>query len=538
LKIFNFFYAVKELLSHICAAFYLHFWSRNEKPIYICKSRINRKNMIKKLLLLITVFVFTISAYAQHDFTFKIKGIADTTIYLANYFGGKMYFNDTTVADANGIVRFRGDESKPGGIYAVIFPDNKTYFQVVVNESKIVMETTVNDPEGNMVVKVSEENKAFYEYLKFVTGVQGRMGELSNEKKKDGADQEKIDVQIKVEQEKAEKFKAAYLKKNQNLFAAKVLNTSDEINVPEFMKEDGTKDDKKRFVYYHDHYFDNVDLKDDRLLRTPVLNQKIETYLKKLTPQVPDSICVAVQDLTNRTASDTSLMYKYIVQYATNTFEKSDIMGMDAVFVCIAENYYAKDKAWWVEDDKLDEILKMYNTRKNLVIGKKADNIVLMDVDSNWKALYDIKAKYTVVVFWDPNCGHCKKEMPKLQEFYAENKSKGVEVFSVSTEFDNKDWPAYIKEQGYTWIDVSDNPEINKNAHKHILEGKTTLNSLNFRDYWDIFSTPQFYLLDENKVIIAKKINAEQMPDFIQQYETRKAAEAEEAVKEIEKSEK
>ncbi|UTW66847.1 DUF5106 domain-containing protein [bacterium SCSIO 12643] len=362
------------------------------------------------------------------------------------------------------------------------------------------------------------------------------MTDLNNQKAEEGANVKKIDAQIKEEQEKAEKFKAEYLKKNEKLFAAKVLSTSDEINVPEFKKEDGSKDDQKRFRYYHDHYFDNVDLKDDRLLRTPVLNQKIETYLTKLTPQVPDSICAAVQYLTSQTASDTSLMYKYIIQYTTNTFEKSDIMGMDGVFVCIAENYYAEGKAWWVEDDKLDEILKMYNTRKNLLIGKKAENIVLMDVDSNWRSLYDVKAKYTVVVFWDPNCGHCKKEMPKLQEFYKENKGE-VEVFAVSTEFDNKDWPAYIKEQGYTWIDVSDNPEINKDAHKYILEGKTTLNSLNFRDYWDIFSTPQFYLLDENKMIIAKKINAEQMPDFIKQYETRQAAEAEEAEK-AKKSEK
>lgn len=492
--------------------------------------------MIKKVLLLTTVFLSTISSYAQHDFTFKIDGIADTTMYLANYFGGKMYYNDTTVADANGVVRFKGKETKPGGIYAVIFPDNKTYFQVVINEEKIVMETTIQNPEANMIVKVSEENKAFYAYLKFVTGVQKRMTDLNNQKAEEGANVKKIDAQIKEEQEKAEKFKAEYLKKNEKLFAAKVLSTSDEINVPEFKKEDGSKDDQKRFRYYHDHYFDNVDLKDDRLLRTPVLNQKIETYLTKLTPQVPDSICAAVQYLTSQTASDTSLMYKYIIQYTTNTFEKSDIMGMDGVFVCIAENYYAEGKAWWVEDDKLDEILKMYNTRKNLLIGKKAENIVLMDVDSNWRSLYDVKAKYTVVVFWDPNCGHCKKEMPKLQEFYKENKGE-VEVFAVSTEFDNKDWPAYIKEQGYTWIDVSDNPEINKDAHKYILEGKTTLNSLNFRDYWDIFSTPQFYLLDENKMIIAKKINAEQMPDFIKQYETRQAAEAEEAEK-AKKSEK
>ncbi len=486
--------------------------------------------MIKRIILLSTVLVASFGAYAQHDFTFKIRGLSDTTVYLANYFGGKLYYNDTALVDSKGVVNFKGDESKPGGIYAVIFPDNQTYFQVVVNEATIEMETTRANPEANMVIKVSKENTAFYEYLTFVTGVQTRMQIFASQKKLEGADVAKIDAQIKDEQEGAEKFKSSYLKRNENLFAAKVLSSSDEINVPEFKLDDGEVDNDRRFMYYHDHFFDNVDLADDRLIRTPIINTKIETYLTKLTAQTPDSICSAISYLTSQTA-DSSLMYKYIVQFATNRYEKSDIMGMDAVFVCIAEKYYSQDKAWWLNEEQLTDILKLYNTRKNLILGIQAENIILMDVDSNWKSMHAIDAKYTVLMFWDPNCGHCKKEMPKLKEFYAEWKSKGVEVYSVSTEFDNKDWPGYIKEQGYKWIDVSDNPTINKNAQKYILDGTTTLNSLNFRDYWDIYSTPQLYLLDENKVIIAKKLNAEQLANFIIKYEERISAEAKAAKK-------
>ena len=480
---------------------------------------------MKKIFLSLLVLTIFSSAKAQYDYSFKIDGLADTTVYLANYFGGKLYYNDTANVDANGVARFVGEESKPGGIYAVIFPDNQTYFQVVINESKIEMQTKLVDPESNMVVKVSKENKAFYEYLSFVVDVQERMSKLNNDKAIEGADQEKINDQINEEQIKAEKYKAAYLKKNEELFAAKVLRTSDEINVPEFKNEDGSIDDKKRFEYYHDHFFDNVDLKDDRLLRTPVINTKIETYLTKLTAQTPDSICEAIQNLTSMVA-DTSLMYKYIIQFSTNTFEKSDIMGMDGVFICISENYYTTGKAWWLTDEQLIDIMELYNTRKNLTIGVKADNITLMDVDSNWVSLYDLKAKYTVLIFWDPNCGHCKKEMPKLKEFYKENKSRGIEVFSVSTEFENEDWVKFIKDNEYTWTDVSDNPKINKDAQKYISEGKTTLNSLNFREYWDIYSTPQLYLLDENKTIIAKKLNTEQLNDFIEKHEKKLEAQA------------
>lgn len=477
--------------------------------------------MKKIFFLILLAFTGSFNAIAQHNFEFHVSGLSDTTVYLANYFGGKMYYNDTTTVDKNGVIKFKGEDTKPGGIYAVIFPDNKTYFQVVVNEEKIEMHTTLENPEANMVVKVSDENKAFYEYLGFVTATQKKMKTLMAEKEA-AKDKTESTAKLKAAEIEADKFKSAFLKKNASLFAIKVLKTSEEITVPEFKGKDGKLDDNKRFAYYHDHYFDNVDLSDDRLLRTPVLNGKIEYFLDKLTPQSPDSICGAIQYLTAQTR-DTSLIYKYIIQYATNTYEKSKIMGMDAVFVCIAENYYAKDKAYWLDEEKTTEILDMYNARKNLIVGKKAENIVLMDTSNVWHSLYDVKSKYTVVVFWDPNCGHCKKEMPKLKTFYEANKNKGVEVFSVSTDFENEDWVAYVKENKLPWINVSDNPEINKNAQKYILEGKTTLNSLNFRDYWDIFSTPQFYLLDENKMIIAKRLNAEQIEGFIEQYEKRKA---------------
>lgn len=482
---------------------------------------------MKKAFFTIVAFALSLGAFAQHDFTFKISGLADTNVYLANYFGGKLYYNDTAMVDANGVAKFVGEDTKPGGIYAVILPDNKTYFQVVVNESKIVMETKSVNPEGNMEVKVSKENKAFYEYLDFVMGMQSKMTTLTNQKNVEGADTKRIDKEIKEAQTKAEKFKADYLERNKDLFAAKVLKTSDEINVPEFEKEDGSLDDVKRFRYYHDHFFDNVDLRDDRLLRTPVINTKIETYLTKLTPQTPDSICKEINYLLSQ-VEDSSLMYKYIVQFSTNHFEKSEIMGMDAVFVCISENVYAKDKAWWLSEEQLTDILKLYNTRKNLIVGAKADNIILMDAESNWKSMYDIDSKYTVLIFWAPDCGHCKKEMPKLKAFYDEYKSKGVEVYAVSTEFENEEWPKFIKENGFEWIDVSDNPEINEKAQDFILGGKTTLNSLNFRDYWDVYSTPQLYLLDADKKIIAKKLNSDQLGDFIEKHEKRQEALAKE----------
>ena len=47
----------------------------------------------------------------------------------------------------------------------------------------------------------------------------------------------------------------------------------------------------------------------------------------------------------------------------------------------------------------------------------------------------------------------------------------------------------------------------------------TDLKSLNFRKTYDIFSTPQVYLLDANKKIIGKKLDALTFGNLLQQLE-------------------
>lgn len=460
----------------------------------------------------------------EYKYSFKIEGIADTTIYMANYYGAKQYYNDTAKVDSEGRFTFEGNKPKPGGIYSVIMPDKKSYLEVVINnESSFEIETTLGDLTGKALkVKGSKENEAFYEYVQFATEAQKKGQSIAA--KLEAATNDEDKAKFKAEQDEliasGEKFKTDYLKKYDGLFASTVLKTSKDPEVPSKAPEGYADIENWEYVYFKKHYFDNIDLKDDRLLRTPVLHQKIEYYMTKLTAQVPDSICKGVEELVE-ISGDTGLIFRYIVQYTTNKYERSKIMGMDAVFVCMAEKYYVSGLATWLDSTQYADIKSSYEVRKNLILGAQAENIILQDTAGNWSSMNDINSEYTVLVFWDPNCGHCKKEIPALARDFEQWKTDGrsIEVYSVSTEFENKDWKSFVKKHNLTFINVSDNPEVNENAWKYIKDGKTTLNSLNFRDYWDIFSTPQFYLLDANKKIIAKRLNGEQIIDFIDEYE-------------------
>ena len=190
-------------------------------------------------------------------------------------------------------------------------------------------------------------------------------------------------------------------------------------------------------------------------------------------------------------------------------------MGMDAVFVHMAENYYSKDQAFWVDSAQLAKIAERVRKTKPTLIGKRTPNVILQDTtESKWYNLYDVTAEYTILYFWDPSCGHCKKETPKLKTLYEKVKDKGVEVFAVCTEFETPDWKKYVRENDLNWINVSDNPEINKTAVKYLQF--TTLESLNFRYTYDIYSTPRVFLLDADKKILAKRIGVEQLEEILE----------------------
>jgi alkyl hydroperoxide reductase subunit AhpC len=117
-----------------------------------------------------------------------------------------------------------------------------------------------------------------------------------------------------------------------------------------------------------------------------------------------------------------------------------------------------------------------------------------------------VNAKYTILVFWDPDCGHCKKEIPALAKNYDKLKSLGAVVYSVTTAtYEEMDkWKGFIKEHGCNWINVGD-PYFQGNP--------------NFRKIYDISSTPVIYVLDKDKIIRAKRLGQDQIEDFIVKYE-------------------
>lgn len=440
-----------------------------------------------------------------------VKGLTSGTVILANYYGDKQYIQDSAKVDANGNFVFKADTAVPGGIYILVLPGKKFMEVVITDVQNFSMDTDSSDLVKNMKVTGCKENQYFYEYLNYLNGKQKEIEPYQNALKT--AREHKNQDSIKLMQAKVDKIDSTvkaykrdyYKKKHPETFMAKVMRAMDEPDAVPYAlcpkKADGTIDSAYNYWNLRNHYWDGFDFNDDRMIRTPVYANKIKFYLEKLTPQHPDSIMVACDFIANK-AKPSKELFKFVVYYCTYTYETHKIMGFDAVFVHMVNTYYKTNQVWWVSKEQMTKIINASDRISYTLLGKTAVNLNLQDTAGKIVSLQNVKADYTIVVFWEPTCSHCKKEIPELKHLYDSLRTAGVsvEVYAILSEMDKDAWKKFIKDNKLTWINVA---------------GKDAQELGTAKYYYYVYSTPTLYLLDKDKKIIGKRMDIPNLENFL-----------------------
>ncbi|MEO1448610.1 MAG: DUF5106 domain-containing protein, partial [Bacteroidota bacterium] len=371
-----------------------------------------------------------------HKIEVEVVGFEAEEAYLAYYYGDKQYIADTAVV-SNGRFTFSGDDALDRGFYLVVLPPDNNYFEILVDEDQhFSLKTDKADYVKNMIVKGSEDNSIFYEDLVFLAEKRTEAESLQKQLKTVGP----TSAEGKAAQEKLSGINGEVKAYRDNIMTSypdflytKVLKTLEEPKIPEAPKgPDGqVLDSLFAFKYYRKHYFDNVDLTDARLLRSPVLFQKVDRYIEKLTYRHPDSIAASLDVILSRTEGDDDMFQFFCVHYL-NKYAKSKIMGMDAVYVYLVENYYMNGKAWWTDSATVADMTERALSLSPTLLGRLSPNFRVQDDKGNWHQLHGVDADYTILYFWDYDCGHCKKITPKLAEAFKDYVDHPVKLMAVS----------------------------------------------------------------------------------------------------------
>ncbi len=469
---------------------------------------------MKKIPVLISLLLFVAISHKclggpGYEISFRIQGLGDSSVYLAYHLGDKQYIRDTVIADTKGSGTFRGDEALPEGIYMIVLPGGK-YFELLVPEDQYFSLACSNDNAFNTLeFSGSEINTRFIEYQKNWVTMQQKASSVGKRIQANRQNRDSVTV-LSGLQMKQEQNMIVYLKQvesdNQGNLLSILVKAMQPVQLPDFKIDPGSPGaDSLSWVmeynFNRNHYFDNLDLGDERLLRTPLLNSRLNSYFTNVLIQAPDSINHGIDVLMAKTSGNYKV-FQYVAVWLFNHFRESNIMGHDAVMVKIADDIYLSGKADWVSQEFLKDLAKQIDVLRPNLIGLEAHNLIMDSFNGVFVALDDIEKDYTILYFWEPNCGFCKESTPVLRDLYGKLREYNAEVFTVCTTANREEWEEYIRTNNLTsWINGWD-PE----------------RRTNYAFYYNVQTTPLIYILDRNKTIIAKKIGVNDIIPFIENH--------------------
>jgi hypothetical protein len=303
------------------------------------------------------------------------------------------------------------------------------------------------------------------------------------------------------------------IRKNPDAVLSFLLNLLKEPEVPPASQHPGGKyDSTYAYQYYKSHFWDGINFYDDRLVRTPIIEGKLDRYFEQLVYPNADSVNREIDWMLGY-ASINKDNEKFLLMKFVNRYLNMKYMWEDAVFVHLYEKYFAQKKYPWLTEKGMKTIQdRAYNLMAN-ILGNPAPDIELPDTSGKNITLYNLASAYTVVVIWDPTCGHCKEIVPKVDSMYEGKwKAQGVKVFALAkeTEGDKKDWLNFIRQHHLEdWANVYYSKEDEKARVDAGIPGYSQL--------YDVLSFPTLYLLDKEKRIIAKKLSFDQINEVLQQ---------------------
>jgi protein-disulfide isomerase len=470
---------------------------------------------MKQLFPLLLSFTF----FTAHSQSYKV------TLHAPQYKGGIAYFTyhngknlnieDSAAVSNTGVAIFQAKRKLLPGIYAMVLPGKSKLVDFFVDKEQVItVKIDTTDLLNKTVITGSKENILFEQYQKMmaVKGKQWETERTAYSQSKTKQDSLLHEANYNKLNKDLNEYRENIIKAQPQSMLTAVLSAMKEPPLLNSSPKD-RNDSLQNYYHYKKHYWDGVTFMDDRIIRSPFFLPKFEKYYREIIVQHPDSI-IKEADYQLLLARSSPEMYKFILNWMTDEYINPKYMGQDAVFVHLFEKYHSKGLTAWLNEKQMETISRRaYMLMANL-IGAKAADLEMLDTTGKAASLYNADADYTVVIFWDPNCGHCKEEIPKLDSIYeASWKQHGVKIYAVLSADSKEDmqqvWKQYIREHNIgDWINVYQPKEME--------EAEKASQKPSYRQLYDVTMTPTLFLLDKEKRIIGKKLTWQQLDELMQ----------------------
>ena len=462
-----------------------------------------------RIVFLSLLFALGSVANAQYKIDLQVNGLRDSSIIFGYYFGEGRYVQDTAKLDARGHATLKRDSSLAKGLYLFLLPTGESLDLLIGDQQKFTFSVDMADLRNTQKVEGASLSQAFLDFQTFMGQMQQRgesvrkedslvrtlpTSDPNTEKKR-----EEIREKYKALDTEVKAYHKELLAQHGEDVLGEFVRATIPISLPEYHPDPSVKNvDSARwmwsYTYNSEHYLDNINLASSSLLRTPLVLPKVNHFLDKMILQIPDTLNKYCDKILERAYLNTET-FRFWTSYLLNKYQSSEIIGMDAVFVHIAEKYYLAGRTPWVDEEFLTKLKDRVAHIKPNLLWAVAPNFKVETLNAQSFELAKDKADATIIVFWEPSCSHCKVTVPKIDSIARKYDPKRLHVIGFMTTGDGPEWQKYVLEHKLEWwINVWD-----------------PYRKTGFHDNYDIYSTPVIYVLDKNHKIVIKRIGVESL---------------------------
>jgi len=436
---------------------------------------------------------------------FNLKNQPAGKTKLVGMFEDQRFIVDSAIIDANGHFELSRKNLLPQGFYYFILPGQKALQFLIDRDQIFEFSGDMANIATTAEVKGSRCVELFYDGMKFdaTSGLGAKIAAVAQKLSLPPSSQEFKDALKEYNGllDQVDQKIASYQKSDPNNFFTKfkVGGQNPRLGYP--VKANGLLDTSKQVYDYRVHFWDGYDFAEKDLLRTPVFANKIKRFFKDLIPLQQDSIIKYTDKLVIQ-AGDNPTYFRAITNWVALQFEPAhtNLMDGEAVYSHIIGKYFTDEKATWSTPEDLKKLRARASEMTQSLIGKKAGNVTANDRNGKSQTLYDLKGDVIVVFIYSPDCEHCQEQTPILKGIYQNWHNKGVDIYSIAANTTKKEWLEFGAKFQLPWPDVFD-----------------ATNASWYPKYF-VDITPEVYVLDKNRKIVAKNINVKQLPTLFKRY--------------------
>lgn len=255
-----------------------------------------------------------------------------------------------------------------------------------------------------------------------------------------------------------------------------------------------------RAKYVALHYWDHFDFRDTAYIRLPDITEQAAVDYMDLLQHIPQEEALQALTVLVEKASVEKRMMGYLWSVLSRYWhEPNSPMKNEDMFILLCKGVEQNEKVEGYLREKA--AYQRQQAEKNRP-GTPAADFVYTLASGKQGSLYGLKAPYTLMLFYDPDCETCSeikaamKRSQRLQELVAQGQ---VKVLTVYPDEEVELWRKRLPEMAKEWINAYDK------------EQKLTL-----EQRYDLTSIPSFYLLDKDKKVLLKDADWGQVLQFFE----------------------